>query len=502
MNTRQFKRIGIFIFLIILFTVIIQSFSIYENYKDAKRQYLVDVKSALDKSIEEYYAEIAKSDVITFTDLGGVVHNQNMRNTIYPDSGKFNISFFQRFSSSKLSTDLISKLDSNQAINNDSLTISKILIDKGKNKAKFLADQINGIAIFKGKRAADSLDNIKELTDKIVISITRDTLDYDKLIGFLSGQLSSIDLGIDYAINHYKSDSIVGGFNQDNIKNLTLEVQASSTYLPGNEKIEMYFENSTLAILKKGLLPIVASLLVMLFVAAILLYLYRVIKSQKELSEIKNDLITNITHEFKTPITTISTAIEGIQSFNTEKDPDKTRKYLNISGQQLSKLTVMVEKLLETATLDSDKLILQKESTEIDLLVTFLIDRYKEAGNTKHIEVYIPHETQPIYVDAFHFENAISNLIDNAIKYGGENIKITLLQEERLIIMIEDDGGNISKEQKEKVFDKFYRIPKGNIHNIKGFGIGLYYTKNIIEKHNGTIELSVKKGKTVFKITL
>ncbi|PTB88257.1 two-component sensor histidine kinase, partial [Marivirga lumbricoides] len=69
-------------------------------------------------------------------------------------------------------------------------------------------------------------------------------------------------------------------------------------------------------------------------------------------------------------------------------------------------------------------------------------------------------------------------------------------------IMIEDDGGNISKEQKEKVFDKFYRIPKGNIHNIKGFGIGLYYTKNIIEKHNGTIELSVKKGKTVFKITL
>lgn len=502
MNALKFKQIGLFIIIMIVFTIIIQSYTIYENYKDAKRQYQIDVQNALDKSIEQYYAEIAKSDVLTFTDLRSLDSDIDIKRAISPDTTVYDISFFKRFSKSKLSQEEVARLDNQTILSTDTLKISSITINKGFSNIDFMADQLNGIAMFKGRKASDSLDRIKELTNKIVISITRDTLDYTQLTGFLKEQLQRINFEINYALIHHKKDSIVGGFNKELMDSFPLQTKANATYIPKDEHITMYFENSRLAILKKGFLSIAASLLFIFFIASILLYLYKVIKSQKVLSEIKNDLITNITHEFKTPIATISTAVEGLQKFNHDNDPAKTDKYLNISNQQLVKLNLMVEKLLETATLDSDKLILKTELIDTEKLIVQLIDKYKEAGNPKSIKLFTQNEINPVAVDPFHFENAISNLIDNAIKYGGDQITIYLNQQEKLSITVEDNGGNINREQKDKIFDKFYRIPKGNVHDVKGFGIGLYYTKNIIEKHNGQIELILKDLKTSFKITL
>lgn len=502
MNAVKFKRIGFFIIFMILLTTLFQSYAIYENYKEAKAQYQIDVQNALDKSIEEYYAEIAKSDVITFTDLNQVDSDIDIIKAISPDSSKFKISFFNRFTNSKLSQEEINRLDNNVILRTDTLNIKNVIINKGFSNIDFMADQINGIAMFKGQKAYDSLSNIKELTNKIMISITRDTLDFTRLNHFLSEQLARIGFKVDYALLHHKSDSLKGDFKKEKLNQLPLKAQANSTFLPRQERLTMHYENSRLAILSKGFLSIAVSLLFIFFIAAILLYLYRIIKSQKELSEIKNDLITNITHEFKTPIATISTAVEGIQKFNQENDPLKTERYLNISNQQLTKLNLMVEKLLETATLDSDKLILKKERVDTEKLIIQLIDKYKEAGNNKPIKLFIQNDIKPLAVDPFHFENAISNLIDNAVKYGGDKISIYLNQQEQLSIIVEDNGGNISKEQKEKVFDKFYRIPKGNVHDVKGFGIGLYYTKNIIEKHDGTIILTMQNNLTRFKITL
>ncbi len=502
MNAIKFKQIGLFIIVMIMLTVIIQSYTIYEYYKGAKQQYQIDIQNALDKSIEQYYAEIAKSDVLTFTDLRNIDSDIDIKRVISPDTTLYDISFFKRFSKSKLSQAQVAKLDQEAILRTDSLKISQIIVDKGFSQIDVLADQINGIAMFKGRKAADSLDGIQALKNKITITITRDTLDYSQLHQFLSDQLKRINYKIDYAFTHHKKDSLVGGFNKELIDSFSLQATANPTYIPQDEYLIMYFENSRMEVLKKGFISIFSSVLFIIFIAVILLYLYKVIKSQKELSEIKNDLITNITHEFKTPIATISTAVEGIQKFNQENDPIKTDKYLNISNQQLTKLNLMVEKLLETATLDSDKLILKKELLDVENLLVQLIDKYKEAGNSKPIKLFIQNEIKPLAVDPFHFENAISNLIDNAIKYGGNNISIYLNQQEELSIMVEDNGGNIPKEQKQKVFDKFYRIPKGNVHDVRGFGIGLYYTKNIIEKHNGRIDLILKEGKTIFKITV
>ena len=174
-----------------------------------------------------------------------------------------------------------------------------------------------------------------------------------------------------------------------------------------------------------------------------------------------------------------------------------------MSSIQLKKLHQMVEKLLETATLDSEQLLLKKETIDVVELTEKLVSKHQLISKNK--ELIFSTNLQPIYihVDIFHFENAISNLIDNAVKYGGNQIEININSVlNSTEITIADNGNGIEKNQQEKIFDKFYRVPKGNTHDVKGFGIGLYYCKKIIEKHKGTIALSSEKKKTIFKITI
>ena len=229
----------------------------------------------------------------------------------------------------------------------------------------------------------------------------------------------------------------------------------------------------------------------------------KIIQQQKELAAIKNDLISNITHEFKTPIATVSTAIEAIENFNVIDDKQKTQKYLTMSAVQLKKLHQMVEKLLETATLDSEQLMLKKETLDVVAMTEKLVNKYQLLSKNKTL--IFSSNLQPIYlnIDVFHFENVISNLIDNAIKYGGSTIEIHINSILKSVeISIADDGDGIEKNQQEKIFDKFYRVPKGNTHDVKGFGIGLYYCKKIVEKHRGILVLSSNNNQTIFKITL
>ena len=214
-----------------------------------------------------------------------------------------------------------------------------------------------------------------------------------------------------------------------------------------------------------------------------------------ELAEIKNDLISNITHEFKTPLATINVALEGIQRFNLENDSEKSKKYAEMSRAEVEKLTVMVEKLLETATLDSDSL-------HLNLVEINLVNLLEKAATIdvdmlqgKSISLNTNLEECILKVDRFHFENAINNILDNAIKYGGDRIEIDINNNHsEVVISIKDDGVQLTKQQSLQIFEKFYRVPKGNTHNVKGFGIGLYYTKNIIEKHGGSVHVDIKNG--------
>ena len=173
-----------------------------------------------------------------------------------------------------------------------------------------------------------------------------------------------------------------------------------------------------------------------------------------------------------------------------------------MSSNQLSKLNFMVEKLLETATLNSDSLKLIKEKCNIIELVAAIIEKHRMQIADKKIN-FNSSEEFIANVDVFHFENAINNIIDNAIKYGGNEISIQLEHHKNSFeISISDNGSSLSKVNKDKIFEKFYRVSKGNTHDVKGFGIGLYYTKKIIEKHSGTIHLDLKDNLTTFKLSI
>ncbi|MEE3227403.1 MAG: HAMP domain-containing sensor histidine kinase, partial [Bacteroidota bacterium] len=233
-----------------------------------------------------------------------------------------------------------------------------------------------------------------------------------------------------------------------------------------------------------------------------LLFLLKIINRQKQLAEVKNDLISNITHEFKTPIATISVALEGIKNFNRENDPVKTGNYVNTSTAQLDKLTMMVEKLLETATLDGDDLALNKEEVNLNNLLQSLVNKHQTLAIRKKISFSQTDDDVIMNGDPFHLENAFNNLLDNAVKYGGETILVELENRSSQIeIQITDSGTSLSKAEAKQIFEKFYRVPKGNTHDVKGFGIGLYYTQKIIEKHGGSIDVSVT-SQTTFKIDL
>jgi len=132
-----------------------------------------------------------------------------------------------------------------------------------------------------------------------------------------------------------------------------------------------------------------------------------------------------------------------------------------------------------------------------------LIEKYRMVARHKTIHFQDHAQDAIVEADAFHLENALGNLIDNAIKYGGDHITVVLAhQQDTVQVVVQDNGGFIEKSQKERVFDKFYRIPKGNQHDVKGFGIGLYYTRTIIEKHGGSIELILKPGQTSFEVAI
>lgn len=332
--------------------------------------------------------------------------------------------------------------------------------------------------------------------------MVKDSVEFKKLSKALDKELIRKNIDVAYSFQHFKADTIFAQFQKNNNSILPLSAISGTTYLPKNQKLQISFSDPTVLVLKRSLTEIILSLLLSLSIIFCLLYLLRTINKQKKIDEIKNDLISNITHEFKTPITTISTAIEGIKNFNHLDDKEKTNRYLDISVQQLKKLEIMVEKLLETASLDTDQLILKKERINVVELITSNIEKHQMASE-KQIHFTANQEIINCEVDVFHFENAVSNLIDNAIKYGGPNVSVTMNQTAKEVeILIEDDGKGIDKNQSERIFDQFYRIPKGNIHDVKGFGIGLFYAKKIVEKHGGILELVPHLHKTIFKITL
>ncbi len=449
----------------LLLTVAVQSYWNYKNYQQNKRQLIREIRRSLNDAVEEYYAIQTKKNTISI--WGNNLTAMSNATTLF-------------------TTDTVSP---KEITNIDVIRPKGTAVIKGKK----------AFQIFKGK-IPDSL-KISSKISSIVISVMTDSIDFQQIDSLFRAQLLAKDITLTYGFQHRKKNELLYESNKELVKGGD-ELQANSTFLKSDEHLLLRYNSPTREILLRSLWGILFSILLVLAILGSLWYLLYIIRQQKQISEMKNDLISNITHEFKTPIATASAAIEAMQNFKILEDKSKTENYLKMSEKQLKKLHLMVEKLLETASLDSAAIVLEKEAID---LVAFLEKQVAKFTvlTTKAIDFKTESNNLFVEADAFHLENVVSNLIDNALKYGGDHIRVLLSQKkEAACIEIMDNGGGIQPQYQKHIFDKFYRIPKGNRHDVKGFGVGLYYAQQIVQKHGGTLVLSPHQKETIFRINL
>jgi signal transduction histidine kinase len=249
--------------------------------------------------------------------------------------------------------------------------------------------------------------------------------------------------------------------------------------------------NAQTAIIKKMVLTLLMSALLIVFTIFCFWYIFKTIMRQKKLAELKDDFINNMTHELKTPIATMTVAIEGLQKFNALNDPEKTQRYLQASRNELMRLNDIVSRVLNVAAFGDKEVKLVKERINIDDLVRDVMDT-EQLKADKKVDITYENKSdlETIDADKLHFRNVLVNLVDNAIKYSNDPvlIKITCYKVgSNALFSVKDNGIGIPNSHINLVFTKFHRVPTGNVHNVKGTGLGLNYVKYAIEAHGGNV---------------
>ncbi len=262
----------------------------------------------------------------------------------------------------------------------------------------------------------------------------------------------------------------------------------------------VYFPKQTSMIMKQmvvwlGLSALFIIVLILSFYFTIIFFL-----RQKKLSEMKSDFVNNMTHEFKTPISTISLASEMLMNKKIQQDPEKAARYAKVIYDENARLQSQVEEVLRIALLDKGEIKIKNKEVDVHKLITKTVHSFNLTVKQRNgmIQTIFYARKFILSVDRDHVRNVLSNLIDNAIKYSPEAPEISITTRNNntgIIISVEDKGIGISHKNQKDIFKKLYRVPTGNIHNEKGFGLGLYYVKSIVEMHGGNVKLSSEPGK-------
>ncbi len=299
-----------------------------------------------------------------------------------------------------------------------------------------------------------------------------------------------------------------GAFSQELIdKGLIFNLFPSDVFSEP-QYLLMYFPKETEYLLKQMWVMLSASTILIISIMLLFAYTISTIIRQKKLSELKNDFINNMTHEFKTPVSTIALACEALNDEDIKNSDELTQSYINIINDENQRLGIMAEKILQTAIMDKGEVKLKKEILNIHEVLDDVIDRMKLPIKSKNGIVFKEYSKTEIMIvaDRFHIGNMFYNIVDNAIKYTPDNLILnikTQVVKDGVSVEIIDNGIGISKVNINKIFEKLYRVPTGNIHNVRGFGLGLNYVKTIIFLHRGNVSVDseLKKGST-FKIFL
>ncbi|MGC9471345.1 MAG: sensor histidine kinase [Bacteroidales bacterium] len=289
----------------------------------------------------------------------------------------------------------------------------------------------------------------------------------------------------------YSEETRSGVFQQALFPNDIPSIPAFvSLYFPG----EKGFIYRSLGFMR--ITSIILILTTVLLFAITLLVIFR----QKKLSEIRNDFVNNMTHELKTPISTISLAAQMLSDPGFQGPGKNIGQISGIIHEETRRLGLQVEKVLQTAIFDRGRVKLKKKKVDVHRLIETVIKNFELQIRNRQGDIILKDEAQypEAHLDEVHTINVLSNLVDNALKYSKDRPVITIRTRNRgkgLEISVEDNGIGMTREHQRKIFDKFYRVPTGNIHNVKGFGLGLSYVKKIVEEHGASIRVESQQGK-------
>lgn len=268
----------------------------------------------------------------------------------------------------------------------------------------------------------------------------------------------------------------------------------------------MYDNDGTIAItghrgyLVQKLIP--QGLFVLLLLAVVSLAFivtYRAMQRQIRLSEMKNGLISNMSHELKTPVATVKVALEAMDDYGIINNPEQAREYIHMAKLETQRLEMLITKALNTSLMEQGKITLQQANTDIAVLTEEIIQSLKlrTQQNNTTITLHTEGENFILYIDKLHIQGAILNIIDNSMKYGNPpvNIDINILaQDATVTVTITDNGPGIPEAYKAQVFDKFFRVPTGDQHNVQGYGLGLSYVKQVMDLHGGMAQVNNVTG--------
>lgn len=390
----------------------------------------------------------------------------------------------------------------NQVISNNkdgasfSMALNQETSDKASKDKDSVFQTLNYVNVAIKKGLSMSINSIKKP-------------DIQRFDSILTADLLSQELNIPHIIEIRKTanDSLIDQIPQKEFTYKNSQEYPLKDWQDPNYTYVLLMENPKWHIFKDMWGLVSVSVLMVLLLMTSYIYLLKVILKQKSIDEIKSDFINNMTHELKTPISVTYAAVDAMQNFGLGDNPEKREEYLSISKEQLLFLNSLVEQILTMSVEERKNLKLELENINLKSIFEnqkskFLLNAHKQIEFITDIEP----DNLEIKADKLHFSNMISNLVENAIKYSGESVKVELTAYRsggKVIIAISDNGIGIPNNSLDKIFDKFYRVSTGNIHDVKGYGLGLSYVKTIADKHEWSIRVESSLGKgTCFKIII
>ncbi|MCF8273159.1 MAG: HAMP domain-containing histidine kinase [Flavobacteriaceae bacterium] len=511
MSKRVFVLLVLLMSMSLIGIIFVQAYYIKDSVKNEKERFEFNVKKALnyvsnaieDKELDTYFEKYQKLisdkdiDSVSVSQLFIYQQNNNTKETLIYKSGVLEENY--KLSSSLFDIGLDSaniksiigssnlEVYKNDDISNKDLKKSPIvnIINSGR-----LLDAERNYFNKQFKALTKTIPVYQRVTNQQISSLLRKKLNED-----------NIDIDFEFAIYGNDLATKVHSDNFDKSSESTFNVPIFyDENNQSNYKLLVSFPDDNKFILSSIIGMILLSVI---FTSIIILAyssaLYQLVK-QRKISQIKTDFINNMTHEFKTPIATINLALDAIKNPKIIDDKEKVIRYLNMIKEENKRMHAQVENVLRISKLEKNELNISKDRVKLHDLINDAIAHVELIIEDRqgHIKTFLDADKSSILANETHFTNVIVNILDNAIKYSPEAPKIEVYTENvgtNILLKIKDHGSGMSKAAQKRVFEKFYREHTGNIHNVKGHGLGLAYVKRIVDDHQGHVKVESEKDK-------